>query len=95
MQITSELIGYLESLGRIRLTEEERKNSEKDLQDILSYIDTLNELDTEGVEPLSHSFPVTNVFSCVEEPFSMDRELILENAPESENGCFRVPKTVE
>ncbi len=95
MQITSELIGYLESLGRIRLTEEERKNSEKDLQDILSYIDTLNELDTEGVEPLSHSFPVTNVFSTVEEPFSMDRDLILENAPESENGCFRVPKTVE
>lgn len=95
MQITSELISYLESLGRIRLTEEERKNSEKDLQDILSYIDTLNELDTEGVEPLSHSFPVTNVFSTVEEPFSMDRDLILENAPESENGYFRVPKTVE
>lgn len=41
MQITSELISYLESLGRIRLTEEERKNSEKDLQDILSYINTL------------------------------------------------------
>lgn len=95
MQITSELISYLESLGRIRLTEEERKNSEKDLQDILSYIDTLNQLDTEGVEPLSHSFPVTNVFSTVEEPFSMDRDLILENAPESKNGCFRVPKTVE
>ncbi len=95
MQITSELISYLESLGRIRLTEEERKNSEKDLQDILSYIDTLNQLDTEGVEPLSHSFPVTNVFSTVKEPFSMDRDLILENAPESENGCFRVPKTVE
>lgn len=95
MQITSELISYLESLGRIRLTEEERKNSEKDLQDILSYIDTLNQLDTEGVEPLSHSFPVTNVFSTVEEPFSMDRDLILENAPERENGCFRVPKTVE
>lgn len=95
MQITKELVNYLEALGRIELTEEQRASSEKDLQDILSYIDTLNELDTSNVEPLSHSFPVTNVFHEDEVKPSTDRELILENAPEQTNGCFMVPKTVE
>lgn len=95
MQITPELVTYLEALGRIRLSPEEKKASEKDLQDILTYIDTLNELDTSDVEPLSHSFPVTNVFSKVEAPFSTDRELILQNAPQSDGVCFKVPKTVD
>lgn len=95
MLITKELVSYLEALGRIELTPEERASSEKDLQDILSYIDTLNELDTSAVEPLSHSFPVTNVMREDEVRASTDRELILENAPERTNGCFMVPKTVE
>ncbi|MCR4925563.1 MAG: Asp-tRNA(Asn)/Glu-tRNA(Gln) amidotransferase subunit GatC [Clostridiales bacterium] len=95
MQITKELVNYLEALGRIELTDEQRASSEKDLQDILSYIDTLNELDTSNVEPLSHSFPVTNVFREDEVRPSTDRELILENAPEKTDACFMVPKTVE
>ena len=61
MTIDRSLVEYLEKLGRIHLSEEERSASEKDLQSILSYIDTLNELDTDGVEPASHSFPVANV----------------------------------
>ena len=51
MTIDRSLVEYLEKLGRIHLSEEERSASEKDLQSILSYIDTLNELDTDGVEP--------------------------------------------
>ena len=61
MTIDRSLVEYLEKLGRIHLSEEERSASEKDLQSILSYIDTLNELDTDGVEPAPHSFPVANV----------------------------------
>lgn len=61
MTIDRSLVEYLEKLGRIHLSEEERSASEKDLQSILSYIDTLNELDTDEVEPASHSFPVANV----------------------------------
>ena len=58
MTIDRNLVEYLEKLGRIRLTEEEKVAAEKDLQDILTYIDTLNELDTDGIEPASHSFQI-------------------------------------
>lgn len=95
MTIDNTLITYLEDLARIALTEEEREKCAKDLADILNYMDTLNALDTQGIAPLSHSFPVTNVFrDDVEEP-SADRELLLRNAPRQKDGCFRVPKTVE
>ena len=95
MTIDKNLVTYLEFLGRIELTEEQREATEKDLQDILTYIDTLNELPTDGVEPLSHSFPVTNVMREDEVKMHNTREDILMNAPEEKDGCFVVPKTVE
>ncbi len=95
MTIDRELVEYLEKLGRIRLTEEERQASEKDLQDILTYIDTLNELDTDGIEPASHSFPVANVMRDDVVTNTADVDSILKNAPDSKDGCFVVPKTVE
>lgn len=95
MTIDRELVEYLEKLGRIRLTEEERQASEKDLQDILTYIDTLNELDTDGIEPASHSFPVANVMRDDAVTNTADVDSILKNAPDSKDGCFVVPKTVE
>lgn len=95
MKIDRNLVEYLEKLGRIELTEEERSASEKDLQSILTYIDTLNELDTQGVEPASHSFPVANVTREDIVTNTADTENILRNAPESSEGCFVVHKTVE
>ena len=93
MQITPDLIKYLESLARITLTEEQEKKVGTELQDILTYIDMLNELDTDGVEAMSHCFPVTNVMrDDVVEP-SMTPDEITANAPESQDGCFVVPKT--
>ena len=61
MVITDELVTYLEALGRIKLPEESRAKAQSDLQEILQYIDTLSELDTEGIEPMSHALPLTNV----------------------------------
>ncbi len=95
MQITPDLIKYLESLGRITLTEEEEKKVGKELQDILTYIDMLNELDTDGVEAMSHAFPITNVLRKDEVKDSMTPDEIVANAPESQDGMFVVPKTVE
>lgn len=95
MVITDELVSYLEELGRIKLSEEAEKKAKEDLQKILTYIDTLNELDTEGVEPLSHSFPIKNVMREDEIQPSVDRDVILENAPRKKDGCFMVPRTVE
>ena len=60
MQITPDLIKYLESLARITLSEDEEKKVGSELQDILTYIDMLNELDTDGVEAMSKSSPIAN-----------------------------------
>ena len=62
---------------------------------MLDYIDKLNELDTTGVEPMSHVFPVQNVFREDVVVNGDDRENILKNAPEEKDGSFVVPKTVD
>ena len=54
----------------------------------------LNELDTEGVEPMTHVFPVSNVFREDVAAGGDDRDNILANAPEQKDGAFKVPKTV-
>ncbi len=95
MTIDNKLIEYLEELSRLRLTEEEKEKAKADLSSIINYVDKLNELDTENTEAMSHPFDYTNNFRKDEAGSSFDRELILMNAPQKKNGCFRVPKTVE
>ena len=95
MEITMDLISYLEKLGRIRLTDEEKEKAIIDLSAILGYIDKLNELDTDSVEPLSHAFPITNVFREDVVTNSDRRDAILSDAPAQKDGSFKVPKTVE
>jgi len=95
MDITLDLISYLEKLGRIRLTEEEKEKTRIDLGSILGYIDKLNELDTDSVEPLSHAFPITNVYREDVVTNGDRRDAILSNAPAQKDGSFKVPKTVE
>lgn len=95
MEITLDLISYLEDLGRIRLTEAEKAKTLIDLRSILGYIDKLNELDTDSVEPLSHAFLLTNAFREDEVQNADRRDEILSNAPAQKDGCFKVPKTVE
>ncbi|MDR0884647.1 MAG: Asp-tRNA(Asn)/Glu-tRNA(Gln) amidotransferase subunit GatC [Oscillospiraceae bacterium] len=95
MEVTRDLVLYLEKLARIQLSENERERTQKDLQDILSYMNTLGELDTTGVEPLSHAFPVTNVLRPDAVQESRAPAEILANAPHRKGNAFRVPKTVE
>ena len=95
MEITMDLISYLEELGRIRLTDEEKAKTLTDLKSILEYMDKLNELDTSSVEPLSHAFPLTNVYREDVVTNGDLRDAILANAPTQKDGCFKVPKTVE
>ncbi|HIU35078.1 MAG TPA: Asp-tRNA(Asn)/Glu-tRNA(Gln) amidotransferase subunit GatC [Candidatus Fimenecus excrementigallinarum] len=95
MQIDEKLVQYLERLGRIELSADERAACEQDLQKILDYIDTLEQLDTEGVEPASHSFPVANVVREDEVTNTARQGEMLQNAPDSRDGSFAVPKTVE
>ena len=79
----------------LELSEEEKEQAKKDMANMLDYIDTLNELDTEGVEPMSHVFPINNVFREDVVTNGDDREEILSNAPESKDGAFVVPKTFD
>lgn len=95
MQITPELIKYLESLARIELDEAQEAKISAELQEILTYMDMLNELDTQGVEAMSHAFPLTNVLRPDEVKESKPNDVILQNAPNQHGGCFVVPKTVE
>lgn len=89
------MIEEVEMLAKLSLTPEEKKEAEKEINQLLSYIDKLNELDTEGIEPMSHVFPLQNVFREDEvKPFSGSREELLKNAPEQREGSFVTPRTV-
>ena len=93
--ISAETIEYVGILAKLELSEEEKEQAKKDMANMLDYIDTLNELDTSGVEPMSHVFPVNNVFREDVVTNEDDREEILANAPEAKDGAFVVPKTFD
>ena len=95
MVITDELVTYLEALGRIKLPEESREKAKNDLQEILQHIDTLSELDTEGIEPMSHALPLPNVMRDDVVAPSIPREEVLANAPAQKDGCFLVPRSFD
>ena len=93
--ISNETIEYVGILAKLELSEEEKENAKKDMEEMLDYIDKLNELDTSGVEPMSHVFHVSNVFREDVVTNGDDREAILKNAPEEKDGMFVVPRTFE
>ena len=93
--ISDETIEYVGILAKLELSDEEKEQAKKDMANMLDYIDTLNELDTSGVEPMSHVFPVNNVFREDVVTNGDDREEILANAPEAKEGDFVVPKTFD
>lgn len=93
--ISDETIEYVGILAKLELSGEEREQAKRDMGKMLDYIDKLGELDTSGVEPMSHIFPVTNVFREDVVTCKEDRENMLKNAPECQNGSYKVPKTVE
>lgn len=95
MKITDETIDYVAALAKLSLSEEQKEKAKEDLERILTYMDVMNDLDTEKVEPMSHAFPITNVFREDVVTNQNDREALLSNAPAQKDGCFLVPKTVE
>ena len=95
MKITTEMVDYISELSRLKLPQEEKERMTVELERIIAYMDTLNALDTSGVEPMSHVFPVKNVLREDEEAPSFDRSELLKNAPASDGEAFLVPKTVE
>lgn len=88
-------IEHVGLLARLKLTDSEKELFSNQVGSIIDYIDKLNELDTTGVEPTAHVLPVKNVFREDTLRASLPREKALQNAPERENGFYRVPKIIE
>lgn len=93
--IDDETIEYVGILAKLELSNEEKVQAKQDMAKMLDYIDQLNELDTTGVEPMSHIFQVENVFREDVVTNGDMREDILANAPEEKDGMFVVPQTFE
>ena len=95
MEVNDALIDNLASLSRLHFNEEEKKEIKADLQKMISFIDKLNELKTDGVEPLLHMSDDTNVFREDEIKGSISRQEALKNAPETDGVFFKVPKVIK
>lgn len=94
MKITKEEVGRVAALARLSLQEEEKDLYAKQLDQILSYIEKMNELNTDGVEPTSHSMPIKSPMRDDIVKESLSQEDALSNAPDKEKGCFKVPKII-
>ena len=73
---------------------QEKEDAKADMEKMLDYIDTLNELDTDGIEPMSHVFPVKNVFREDVVTNGDGSAETLANAPLEKDQSFKVPKTI-
>lgn len=108
MKIDDKTVEYVAELAKLELSEREkdgltRERAKADLERILAYMETMKELDTKEIEPMSHVLPLKNVVRedivRQTEPLSQKKEgeqnALLDNAPIQKDGYFVVPKTVE
>jgi aspartyl-tRNA(Asn)/glutamyl-tRNA(Gln) amidotransferase subunit C len=96
MAKTSDLdVAYIAKLARINVTEAEAKVFQKQLDDVLQYVEKLRQADITDVEPAAHALPILNVFreDALRDWFTAEQAL--SNAPRKANGLFIVPKVVE
>jgi aspartyl-tRNA(Asn)/glutamyl-tRNA(Gln) amidotransferase subunit C len=94
MKISKEEVLYVAHLARLDLDAESIEKFAGQIDEILGYIEKLNRVDTRGIKPTSHAISLTNAFREDEERGHLDRDRVLANAPESEDGSFVVPKIV-
>jgi len=93
-KIDDKMMANVEILAQLQLMPQEREEVQAEMEKILNYVEKLNELDTEKVEPLVHILPEVNVFRADQVANDNGREATLANAPKKNNGQFQVPKTV-
>jgi len=95
VKITCEDVANVALLSRLEFSESELETFTGQLDAILEYADVLNKLNVDSVEPTAHVLPLKNVMRADEAKPSLPRELALVNAPEQEDGYFKVPKIME
>ena len=88
-------VGYVAKLACIDLTEEEKQLFQDQLDQVLHYVEQLNEPDVSDVEPTAHAIPVYNVLRKDEPGTSLDHDRVVANAPAASDGQVRVPKIID
>ena len=95
MKLSAQEVEYVAHLARLEITPKEKEKFTAQLNDILLYINKLNELDTKGVEPMSHAIAVSNAFREDKVSDSIGTAKSLTNAPDARGEFFRVPKVID
>jgi aspartyl-tRNA(Asn)/glutamyl-tRNA(Gln) amidotransferase subunit C len=94
MPVNKNDVEKIAKLAKLKFSEEELENFTPQMNEILNYMDKLNELDTENIEPLSHPVEQTNVFRDDKLKTSVSTEDALKNAPSKDEQYFKVPKVI-
>ncbi|MCJ7553916.1 MAG: Asp-tRNA(Asn)/Glu-tRNA(Gln) amidotransferase subunit GatC [Ignavibacteriaceae bacterium] len=95
MSVTKKDVEKIAQLAKLKFNDQEIDSFTDDMNRILSYVDKLNELDTESVEPLSHPNEGSNVFRDDELKKSIPTDEALKNAPDRNDKFFKVPKVIQ
>lgn len=93
--VSDETVEYVGILAELELLKEEKESARENMGQTLGYFDKLNELDTVGTKPMSHAFPVYNVFRENVVTDGDKRGDMLRDALESREGMFKVPRAIE
>jgi aspartyl-tRNA(Asn)/glutamyl-tRNA(Gln) amidotransferase subunit C len=94
MSVSRKDVEHIAELARLKFNEDELENFTNQLNEILTYVEKLDELDTENVEPLSHPVENNNVFRDDIVKPSVPKDEALKNSPEKDENFFRVPKVI-
>jgi aspartyl-tRNA(Asn)/glutamyl-tRNA(Gln) amidotransferase subunit C len=95
MPIDRGAVDHVARLARLDLSEDERIRMQSELTQILAHAEKIQSLDLDGVEPTSHAVPIVNVMRPDEVTESLPPDVALANAPDVEDGRFRVPRIIE
>ena len=94
-KIDEDQVRKVAKLSRLDLTDSEIKKFTGQLEAILEYVDKMNQLDTEGVEPLAHCLPISNCLREDKAKDSLGASAILANAPQRDGDFFKVPRILD
>lgn len=95
MEITNDLIEHLAHLARLEFNGEEKEKIKADLENIISFVDQLQKVDTEGLEPLIYMTDEINVLREDEPKVTITQEEALKNAPNKDSDYFKIPKVLK
>ena len=95
MEVNDKMIDKLAHLSRLQFNETEKKEIRTDLQRMIAFVEKLNELNLDGVEPMLHMSDEVNVLREDEVKGSVSREDALKNAPLHDEQFFKVPKVIK